>query len=570
MLKNLTLSLISGILLFLCWPPKASFNILIFFSLVPVLFISQQFTVKNLSFLKFFGFTYLSFFTFNFLTTYWINFAHFGGAVFAILCNSFFMTLLILIYSVIKRKHQPISEYILLPSIWISFEYLHLNWDLSWPWLNLGNVFSERVDWVQWYSFTGTLGGTFWILILNLMIFNFINFLSQKNSQNFLLSSSKINFISTNKFHFFKYLSFILIIFFSPLIISKKIEKDFLVHNFESAIKKNINVLVVQPNIDPYKEKFTTPQFNQTNKVLREINDKIREDTDYIILPETFIANPIWQHNFKNNLDIKRLFKFINEKKQFNYKDSTYNFPHHFIIGSTTLKLSNASYSSKPIKNNPGNYYKVHNSALQLSVVSKKNNFELINIYNKSKLVPGAEQLPFNKYLHKIFGDKILQIGSSTSLGNFSKQDSVSTFMNSNKNLSVAPIICYESIYGDYVRKFIKMGAGVIFIITNDGWWKNTSGYKQHHSYAKLRAIENRRYVARSANTGISSIIDCFGNVINYLDWDKFGVIDSNLLILDYETFYTKHGDFLGRIASFFLAITLLNFLINNKLRNTT
>ena len=570
MLKNFALSIISGTLLFLCWPPKASFTILIFSSLVPVLFISQQFTFKNLSFLKFFGFTYLSFFTFNFLTTYWINFAHFGGAVFAILCNSLFMTLLILVYSVIKRNLQSISDYVLLPSIWISFEYLHLNWDLSWPWLNLGNVFSARVDWIQWYTFTGTLGGTFWILILNLMIFNFFNFLSQKISQNSHLGSSKMNLIAENKFHFFKFFSMIFIIFFVPLIISKKIEKDFLFHNFESTIKKKINVLVVQPNIDPYEEKFTTPQFNQTSKVLDEINDKIKDDTDYVLLPETFLANPIWQHNFKNNLDIKRFFKFINQKKQLNYKDSTYNFPHHFIIGSTTLKLSSASYSSKPVKNNPGNYYKVHNSALQLCVESKKNNFELINIYNKSKLVPGAEQLPFHKYLHKFFGDKILQIGSSTSLGNFSKQDSVNIFENSNRTLSVAPIICYESIYGDYVRKFINMGAGVIFIITNDGWWKNTSGYKQHHSYAKLRAIENRRYVARSANTGISSVIDCFGNVVNYLDWDIFGVIDSNLPILDYETFYTKHGDFLGRIASFFFAIILLNFLINNKLRNST
>ena len=202
MLKNFILSLISGILLFLCWPPKESFTILIFFSLVPVLFISQQFTFKNLSFLKFFGFTYLSFFTFNFLTTYWINFAHFGGAVFAILCNSLFMTLLILIYSAIKRNRQSISEYILLPTIWISFEYLHLNWDLSWPWLNLGNVFSERVEWVQWYSFTGTLGGTFWILILNLIIFNFLNFLLQKISQNSFVSISKLYFFTENKFHF--------------------------------------------------------------------------------------------------------------------------------------------------------------------------------------------------------------------------------------------------------------------------------------------------------------------------------------------------------------------------------
>ena len=146
------------------------------------------------------------------------------------------------------------------------------------------------------------------------MIFNFFNFLSQKISQDSPFPSSKRNLITENKFHLFKFFSLILVIFYAPLIISKKIEKDFLVNNFESTVNKKINVLVVQPNIDPYEEKFTTPQFNQTSKILDEINDKIKEDTDYVILPETFLANPIWQHNFKNNLDVKSFFKFLNKK----------------------------------------------------------------------------------------------------------------------------------------------------------------------------------------------------------------------------------------------------------------
>ena len=106
----------------------------------------------------------------------------------------------------------------------------------------------------------------------------------------------------------------------------------------------------------------------------------------------------------------------------------------------------------------------------------------------------------------------------------------------------------------------------LIFIITNDGWWKNTPGYKQHHNYAKLRAIETRRYIARSANTGISSVINPFGSVEQYLGWDLRGVIKSKMPVLVKNTFYVRYGDYLGRISSFFAILFVLFFVINNKL----
>jgi apolipoprotein N-acyltransferase len=76
-----------------------------------------------------------------------------------------------------------------------------------------------------------------------------------------------------------------------------------------------------------------------------------------------------------------------------------------------------------------------------------------------------------------------------------------------------APVICYESIYSDYITDYIRKGANLLTIMTNDGWWDNTPGYRQHMNYARLRAIETRRWIARSANTGISCFIDPAGNV---------------------------------------------------------
>src|SRR5574343_444659 len=74
-------------------------------------------------------------------------------------------------------------------------------------------------------------------------------------------------------------------------------------------------------------------------------------------------------------------------------------------------------------------------------------------------------------------------------------------------NLKLAPAVCYESVYGDFMAKYIRSGAEVICIITNDGWWGNTPGHRQHLAYAKLRAIETRKQIIRSANTGISCFV---------------------------------------------------------------
>ena len=227
---------------------------------------------------------------------------------------------------------------------------------------------------------------------------------------------------------------------------------------------------------------------------------------------------------------------------------------------ATTLMLSEKSPTSKPLSSADNLWYEVYNSALHL-----KGQKQYINSYHKSKLVPGAEQMPFQSVLYPVLGDGILNIGPSTAIGNFSKQDTVTIF-----NESIAPIICYESIYGDHVAKFVRKGAQAIVIITNDGWWKKTSGYKQHNMYAKLRAIETRRYIARSANTGISSVINSFGEIENSLDGDIQGVIKSNIKLNNEQTFYVQYGDVLGRLSAFLSIIFVLYFFVKkliNKLQ---
>ena len=123
----------------------------------------------------------------------------------------------------------------------------------------------------------------------------------------------------------------------------------------------------------------------------------------------------------------------------------------------------------------------------------------------------------------------------------------------------MAPIICYESVYGEFVTEYVKKGAQVLAIITNDGWWSDTPGYKHHLLYARLRAIETRKPVVRAANTGISALINPIGEIVQQSTWWKPAAIHALVQPRIGFTFYSQHGDYLGRLA---LLITTLIFVI--------
>ena len=127
-----------------------------------------------------------------------------------------------------------------------------------------------------------------------------------------------------------------------------------------------------------------------------------------------------------------------------------------------------------------------------------------------------------------------------------------------------ASLICYESIFGEYVSRFTPKHAQWICIITNDGWWGDSFGHQQHLSYARLRAIECRKSIVRSANTGISALILPNGTISSQLDYGEAGTIEGEIVKSDLITFYSVHGDYLGRLAYFLAFIYLLQMIIIN------
>ena len=206
----------------------------------------------------------------------------------------------------------------------------------------------------------------------------------------------------------------------------------------------------------------------------------------------------------------------------------------------------------------PGDWYDDYNSAFLV------NANDSVHFYHKSKLVVGVENFPYQEVLRPLLGNVMIDLGGTVAMKTTQKERGVFEFNNQEK---VAPIICYESVYGDYVTGYVRNGADFLAIITNDAWWGNSQGHKQHLSYAKLRAVENRRAIARSANTGISAFINEKGHIVSSLGYEEQGALRGQVSLNQRLTFYTKYGDYIARISQF-LALFIFLFAMVKWKRN--
>ena len=534
-LRHLSLSIFSGLLFAFSWPAIGGFPFLIFFALIPLLILESEISRETGYFktnFKVFFYSYAGFFVFNLLTTWWIYKASLWGACAAVICNSLFMSVVFWLFHSTKRKVGEKPAYIGLVFYWIAFEYLHLNWELSWPWLTFGNVFANHPSWVQWYEYTGILGGSIWILAVNILLF---------------LGFRHIYFRTNKILLKIFYPLFAIFVFIAPYLWSKSIYR-----NYEPK-GRNKEIVVVQPNIDPYYEKFWgMSESDQIDRLIELSREKVTPNTQFVVMPETAFPMAYWEHEFEFLYGTEQIRKLIDDYPQL-----------RVIVGLSTSKLypegDELSETARPFPDGKG-HYDNYNTAIQIDSSGS------IPIHHKSKLVLGVEKVPFLKYIPFM---KKLSIDLGGSSGSLGYQDRPSVFKGSeNTDAVAAPIICYESIYGDYVAEYVQQGAELLFVITNDGWWGNTPGYEQHFAYSRLRAIEFRRGIARSANTGISGFINQRGDVLNESDWWVQASLLGNLKANNEETFYAEHGDYFGRTSAM-VAILLLLFTLVKKLNKT-
>lgn len=515
------LSLSSAVLLWLAWPPFATAP-LIFIGFLPLLWlqnISQQHGEKN----RIFWFqSYITLLVWNALTTWWVWFASPAGAVMAILLNALLMSLPWLGFHITRKTFGDKLAYPALIAYWLGFEYLHLNWQISWPWLTLGNAFASLPNMVQWYEYTGFLGGSLWVLLVNVLVYKLLQSYSRARTINLAVA--------------------VLV----PLAASYIILNTLNTTN-EVAETDKVSTLVIQPNIDPYTEKFgsKTPE-EQMDIMLQLATETITPQTRLVVFPETAITRSVDETAINSHPAIHQMRAFCRQHRV------------SILTGADTYYFFNQGEKLSPTARQYQNdlYYDAYNTALLIDSTDS------VQVYHKSKLVPGVEQLPYPQIFRPL--EQMFNLGGTS--GSLGIQDDAEVFTTQD-SLHLAPIICYESVYGHWVSSYVRQGADLLCIITNDGWWRNTPGYRQHLLYARLRAIETRRNIARSANTGISAFINYKGEIEEETQWWVPAYLQKSTTLMRQQTWYVRTGDYIGKIGAWLAIVFLLSTLVRSRTR---
>ena len=478
---------------------------------------------------------YSAFVLWNAITTFWVCNATVGGGIFAVLANSLQMSTIFGLFRLSKKKFTGTLPYIFLMVTWIAWERFYFDAEISWPWLVLGNSFARTTWAIQWYEFTGSLGGSLWIWLSNLGIFGLLVSLSDGSWSTWNMKAKSAAVIG---------LAALLI---APPVISGVIGKEY---KDSMHADEMLDVLIVQPNIDPYN-KFQAMTQDQQNAILegmitKELEYRKNDSTAaplLVLTPETFTSDII-VGQYERSRTWRRFTTLLESYPNVN-----------MLFGASAYDYINSqeapSYTARDLGH--GLWVESHNSALMTDGSQRT------EIFHKSKLVVAVEHTPYPRFFCPI--DNML----GGVMGRCVGQDEI-TLLNvkdtEGKQIPIGCAVCYESVYGEYYTDYIRKGARAMTIITNDAWWGDTPGYRQHLSYASLRAIETRRAIARCANTGISAIISPAGEIMQPTPWWEQAVIKGQIPLRDDITFFVSHGDITGRVCSFIHWLLLLALIV--------
>ena len=507
-LKNSLLALSCGVMASVAWLIPPMF-FLIFIAFVPLIFIQDKATGKG----RVFWPASLAFVTWNSLTTWWVWNSTPEGAIAMIILNSLFMTSVFCFYNRCKRLlFNNKKGFFILPMFVLAFEFLHYHWQLNWPWLTLGNVFAPHHYLIQWYELSGVAGGSLWILVVNILIYKI--FSSDKKKKATILA---------------------ICVIIIPMIAS-------LIRYFSFEEKGDkVEVVVVQPNTDPYTEEFYLSDEEVMDRNIGCAEKVVTESTRFVLSPESTIQEGIWMHKPDYSYSIGRLYEYVDKQSNVAY-----------IIGASTASLTSDCDDFAARKHNQFCYFE-HNTALCVSR-------DGMQYRHKSRLTPGVEMMP-SWWIVRPLAKMAIDLGGTS--GTLKKDDTIRLF--DHAGLRVGTLICYESVFGGFVRQFVRDGAEVLFVITNDGWWGDTPGHVQHLMMSKLRAIETRRAIARSANTGISAFINQRGDIVRQTRYDERIALKDNVITSNSKTLYVIIGDAIYTMAVIGAAGVLI-FWIRRKI----
>ena len=514
----------SGVMMSVPWLVPHT-GLLALVGLVPLLlaeYIATGAKVKH-----FWWWHYSSFVLWNALTTFWVCNATVGGGIFAVLANSLQMSVVFALFRLARKKLKGVIPYIFLAAAWIAWERWYLtSAEISWPWLVLGNAFATNIKDIQWYSVTGTLGGSLWVWCSNLGIFGLIVALGNGRWQEWT-RAARIAAISA----------------MALLLVGLPVVSGIMFASYQERSEKQVSVVIGQPNLDPY-HKFTSMRQSEQNELfLGLVEETLNEQpADLLLAPETFTSDIIL-NDIPSSPTWQRFHYFLSLHPGTD-----------FLFGASTNELFNTRSAPSLLSYPYGNGWRMpHNSAIMLAADGRT------EVFHKSKLVVGTELTPYPKFFVPLDNWLSGLFGVTALMARDSGQPEI-TLLHLSDGTPLGCAVCYESVYGEYCTGYASRGAGFLTVITNDAWWGNTPGYRQHQSYSCLRAIETRRDIARCGNTGISCFINQKGEVVSRGPWWEEAVLRGTINVNTRQSFFTRHGDIAGRICTlvFLLLLALL------------
>ena len=517
MLRRFAAVILSAILLAPGWLGISGMTL--FAGLVPLLWISDSYGDSRREWWGMFGWAALAFVLWNILTVWWIWFATPVGPVAATLVSTTVNLFAFMLFHTVSKKAHKALAYVTLVSAWIAAEYWYTVGDFSWPWLILGNGFSHEVWAVQWYEYTGVFGGSLWVLVANILIFE--AWKERRKLRKWIAPALAVGL---------------------PVIVSLIIRSS-----WDQPDEGSARVSIIQPNVDCY-DKFHGDAERQEHNIL-DLLAQVPQDVQFILLPETAVPGYYREPALSDTPWSDGLPGAFWEQLTDSLRS---RHPNALLIAGTNTTRSYPAgaqtETARPDRFGNG-YYDVFNTAVGLDSAGR------MQLHHKGRLVIGVENTP--TWVFDVLRFLVIDLGGV--VGQIGKGLHGTAF--EHNGVTVGPAICYEGLYGDFYGDFVRRGAQFMAIISNDGWWGDTPGYKHLFSISRLRAIEHRRAIARSANTGKSGFISARGDVGETLGWEERGILTTDVPLNSEMTFYTRYGDYLARIAEYVLLLSLLYFV---------
>ena len=479
-------------------------------ALVPLLWLSASCEASRRGWRQMLGWAVLTFALWNAATVWWIWYATPVGPVAATLASTTLNTLAFMLFHTVSKKAPKTLAYTTLVAAWLATEYWYTVGEFSWPWLILGNGFSHDVWAVQWYEYTGVFGGSLWVLVCNILFFE--AWQARLNVRRWVAAGAAL---------------------LLPMALSLGI-----FWSWKQPDEGTARVSIVQPNVDCY-DKFHADAERQERNIA-DLLTQVPADAQFIFLPETALPGYYWEPAVEGDF-IGELVDTLRRRIPGALLVTGANTMRYYPTGAQTR-------TARPLFGQQG-YYDIYNSALGLDSAARR------QVHHKGRLVIGVEKTPM-PWLFEWLEFLVIDLGGT--LGQIGVGPHGTVF--AHDGMRTGPAICYEGLYGDFYGDFVRRGAQFMAIISNDGWWGDTPGYRHLFTISRLRAIEHRRAIARAANTGRSGFISARGDVGATLGWQERGVLTADLPLDSRLTFYTRYGDYIGRIAEYVLLLSVLYY----------